>query len=231
METTYSPGAGPSPTPTPSDLPAFTPVHRTVWGHFKYCLRHYADFQGRATRAEYWSFNLVAQGILTLLALLSLVPMVVLLSHVLQGPIESGSLCRALEAYQEVQLYADRDDSNASPEVVKEREDRVACLKAELDELAEEIRESGAQYLKDESRQNLLFGSMFVLGALCSLWGLATCVPSLAVVWRRLHDINLSGAFFFLVFVPYVGALALMVLTLIDSKPGANVYGPPTKYP
>lgn len=230
METTRSSGAL-SPAPALSENLPFVPIHRTVWGHFKYCLRHYADFKGRATRAEYWSFNFVAQGILLLLFLFSLVPLGVLLAHVLQGPIESGSLCRTIEAFQEVKAYAAQDDSNASPEVLQEREERVACLKAELKELWEEMNQSATAYLADKSRQVLLFGSMLLLGVLCSLGGLAIVVPSLAVTWRRLHDVNLSGAFFFLNFVPYVGAVTLVVLTLIDSKPGANVYGPPTKYP
>ena len=30
----------------------------TMWGYFTKCLKHYADFRGRASRKEFWSFVL-----------------------------------------------------------------------------------------------------------------------------------------------------------------------------
>lgn len=52
-----------------------------------------------------------------------------------------------------------------------------------------------------------------------SLWGLAILVPSLALIWRRLHDANLAGPFFFLGFIPLVGWIILLVFYLMPSKP------------
>ena len=40
---------------------------------------------------------------------------------------------------------------------------------------------------------------------------LATLVPSLAVVVRRLHDIERSGWFYFISFIPVVGPIILLV--------------------
>ena len=49
---------------------AFVPVRRSLFGHVVYCLTHYAAFSGRATRAEYWSFQLVYAGGLSTMAFL-----------------------------------------------------------------------------------------------------------------------------------------------------------------
>ena len=73
-----------------------------------------------------------------------------------------------------------------------------------------------------------LFGDSF-LGALFSgisgLYGLAVIIPSLALSWRRLHDIGKSGAWYFIGLVPLVGFIILLVFYCTDSKPD-NEYGP-----
>jgi uncharacterized membrane protein YhaH (DUF805 family) len=51
------------------------------------------------------------------------------------------------------------------------------------------------------------------------VWGLATIVPTIALTWRRLHDANFSGFYWLLSFIPSVGGLILLVLTLQPSKP------------
>jgi uncharacterized membrane protein YhaH (DUF805 family) len=60
------------------------------------------------------------------------------------------------------------------------------------------------------------------------LWGLATLVPSLALVVRRLHDGGFSGLLALLLLVPFVGALAVLVLTILPSKPEGQKYDQPT---
>jgi uncharacterized membrane protein YhaH (DUF805 family) len=63
-------------------------------------------------------------------------------------------------------------------------------------------------------------GPLFGLGiAIYAVWYLATIVPSLAIVWRRLHDTNRSGAFFFLSFIPFVGSIILIVFLVLDTDP------------
>ncbi|WP_350269771.1 DUF805 domain-containing protein [Brevibacterium sp. CBA3109] len=54
---------------------------------------------------------------------------------------------------------------------------------------------------------------------LSGLIGLAMIIPNLAIIWRRLHDANFAGPFFFLIFIPGVGGLILFVLELLPSKP------------
>ncbi|ROR82602.1 Uncharacterized membrane protein YhaH, DUF805 family [Plantibacter flavus] len=50
------------------------------------------------------------------------------------------------------------------------------------------------------------------------IW-LATIVPNLALAWRRLHDANFPGPFYFLSLIPSIGGLILFVLFLLPSKP------------
>lgn len=57
----------------------------------------------------------------------------------------------------------------------------------------------------------------------------ATIIPSLASLVRRLHDTNRSGWWFFIGMIPLVGGLVLLVITLTDSDPGDNRYGPNPK--
>ncbi|MCD2440782.1 DUF805 domain-containing protein [Agromyces sp. SYSU K20354] len=63
-------------------------------------------------------------------------------------------------------------------------------------------------------------GPLFGLGvALYGIWALVVLVPGLALVWRRLHDTNRSGGFFFLAFIPFVGSIILLVFMLLESNP------------
>lgn len=53
---------------------------------------------------------------------------------------------------------------------------------------------------------------------------LALLIPGLAVSVRRLHDTDHSGWWLLAGLVPVIGGLAILVLTLMDSKPD-NQYG------
>ena len=64
-----------------------------------------------------------------------------------------------------------------------------------------------------------------LLGGLIGVFGLAVFVPTLAVTCRRLHDAGLSGWWQLLSIIP-MGGIAVFIMTLLDSKPGPNQYGP-----
>ena len=66
-------------------------------------------------------------------------------------------------------------------------------------------------------------------GVISSLYSLALLVPSLAVGVRRLHDVNKSGWFMFILFVPLVGVIWLLVLDCTEGTDGPNEYGPDPK--
>ena len=62
-------------------------------------------------------------------------------------------------------------------------------------------------------------------GYIYSLFSLAMLIPGLAVMVRRLHDVNKSGWFFFIVFIPLVGAIWLLVLMCTEGTRNDNQYG------
>jgi uncharacterized membrane protein YhaH (DUF805 family) len=55
-------------------------------------------------------------------------------------------------------------------------------------------------------------------------------VPSIAVIFRRLHDTDKSGAMLFLLLLPFIGSIILFVFYVIDGDRAANRYGPSPKY-
>jgi uncharacterized membrane protein YhaH (DUF805 family) len=58
-----------------------------------------------------------------------------------------------------------------------------------------------------------------VLLVLIWIIALAAVVPSLALVWRRLHDTNRSGGYYFMSFIPLAGPIILIVLLASASHP------------
>lgn len=68
------------------------------------------------------------------------------------------------------------------------------------------------------------------LGAIYGLVCLATVIPTLAVSWRRLHDIGKSGANWLWCIVPVIGAILLIIWYVRDSEPDANRFGTSPKY-
>jgi uncharacterized membrane protein YhaH (DUF805 family) len=75
----------------------------------------------------------------------------------------------------------------------------------------------------------LLRGNIYmVFFGLLFLYWLGVLVPSLAVAVRRLHDIDKSGWFLLIGFIPVAG-IALIVLLALDGTPGDNRYGPNPK--
>lgn len=67
--------------------------------------------------------------------------------------------------------------------------------------------------------------------AIFGLYLLATFIPSLAVTIRRLHDVNISGWFYLINIIPYLGAFILFIFACINGTVGTNNYGPDPKKP
>jgi uncharacterized membrane protein YhaH (DUF805 family) len=57
------------------------------------------------------------------------------------------------------------------------------------------------------------------------IWILATIVPALAVLFRRLHDTNRSGWWALIGLIPIIGTIAILIFTVSDSDQGENRYG------
>ena len=74
-------------------------------------------------------------------------------------------------------------------------------------------------------------GASYHAGVLGIIFSLATLIPGIAVGIRRLHDTDRSGWWLLIAFVPFIGALVLLVFFLLDGTSGPNRFGPDPKHP
>lgn len=63
-------------------------------------------------------------------------------------------------------------------------------------------------------------------GILGSIYSLFVFLPGLAVAVRRLHDINKSGWWIFIVLVPLIGIIIYFIFLVMPGTPGRNEFGP-----
>jgi uncharacterized membrane protein YhaH (DUF805 family) len=63
-----------------------------------------------------------------------------------------------------------------------------------------------------------------IMAAMLLAYFLVVFIPGLAVTWRRLHDVNHSGWWYLLAFVPF-GAILLLVWTCMKGTHGPNRFG------
>lgn len=59
---------------------------------------------------------------------------------------------------------------------------------------------------------------------------IALIIPSLAVLFRRLHDTGRSGWWWFINLIPLIGWIVMIVFCCDDSDPNPNKYGESPKY-
>jgi uncharacterized membrane protein YhaH (DUF805 family) len=76
---------------------------------------------------------------------------------------------------------------------------------------------------------------IFWWGYLTIAFALFTFIPGLALTVRRFHDMNFSGWLYFGLavagaIIPLVPGIAILVITVLDSKPQPNKHGPSPKY-
>jgi uncharacterized membrane protein YhaH (DUF805 family) len=82
--------------------------------------------------------------------------------------------------------------------------------------IAAAIGASGASV----SDNGMMYGPGFWVAAIpYFIWLAATLVPWFALVWRRFHDTNRSGAFYFLALIPFVGGIIVLVMLALPSDP------------
>jgi len=58
------------------------------------------------------------------------------------------------------------------------------------------------------------------------LFGLAVLLPGIAIAVRRLHDLDRSGWWILLVFIPLIGAIVLLIWYCSRGTAGPNRFGP-----
>ncbi len=62
-------------------------------------------------------------------------------------------------------------------------------------------------------------------GYIYIIYALATFIPGLAVVVRRLHDVGKSGWMYFIILIPIIGGIWLLVLICKESQVESNKWG------
>lgn len=70
-----------------------------------------------------------------------------------------------------------------------------------------------------------LYQPDFGMGPLAGMFLIIIIFPAISLTVRRLHDINLSGWWFFLGLVPVVGPIIQLVMSLWQGTHGSNQYG------
>lgn len=73
--------------------------------------------------------------------------------------------------------------------------------------------------------------SINAISYIASIYGFAVFLPSIGVLVRRLHDVEKSGWFAFIMLIPLVGIIWLIVLLATEGTQGPNKYGADPKNP
>lgn len=68
-----------------------------------------------------------------------------------------------------------------------------------------------------------------LMALVLTVFVLGSFIPSLAVSFRRLHDINRSAWWLLIAFLPIIGGLVLLIFDIQDGTPGDNRFGPDPK--
>lgn len=77
----------------------------------------------------------------------------------------------------------------------------------------------------DSSNYGAVNGAGMALMGLFGIFCLAIIVPSLAVTFRRLHDTNRSAWWLLIGFLPFIGAVVLLIFYLLPGTAGSNRFG------
>ena len=81
----------------------------------------------------------------------------------------------------------------------------------------------GLILLESKNKGTSAFGGFTLIATL--LFFLASIPAGISAKVRRLHDIGYSGAWFFISFVPFIGGIWSLILSILESQHGRNQYG------
>lgn len=70
-----------------------------------------------------------------------------------------------------------------------------------------------------------VIGGQYTGTILNGIWGLITLLPTLGLVWRRLHDTGRAGGYYFIGLIPIVGIIIVIVWLCQPSQQGPNRFG------
>ncbi len=202
---------GQLPTRCPNCGRAFRPGQPGIWANFRLALSNYAKFSGRATRAEYWSFQLVN--------FLIVMGIYMVMVFVAIGAAVQGAATANLE---EGALFgADPGTAFGIFMIVWMLVLFGWFFYTIIPNLSVTVRR-----LHDRG-----WSGLWLLGYFC----LCCVFPALIIPLSAAGDSAGGEVIFILLGITYLltygFAIFLFVLMLLDSQRGANKYGPSSKYP
>lgn len=172
---------------------------------------NYCNFKGRASRSEFWWWQLFR-------FLIMLIPAGIMYAGIFSVIFGTVSECAnvvedCLYDY-DVPIYDDDYDYPYEDDFITSYERYES---ARVDD-------------RLDNPFKILFGStMGMVGyALVLFIGLVLFLPSLGLIWRRLHDTGHSGALCLLMLIPFfnfIWGIVLLVWFCTESRPGENSYG------
>lgn len=72
---------------------------------------------------------------------------------------------------------------------------------------------------------SILFKNIKELNFIPAIYAIAVFLPTLALVFRRLHDVGKSGWWILIQIIPFIGSIVLTCFLVLDSQTGTNAYG------
>ncbi len=206
---------GQLPTRCPNCNRAFRATKPGIWSHFRLALSNYAKFSGRATRMEYWSFQLINCLILiTVYIILVLAAIGASLSSIVE-----------YEAGVEISGW---NSSSAIACTVLMVGSIIALFGWTLFSFIPNLSVT-VRRLHDRG-----WSGLWLLGYFCLCCIMPALMIPLAMADSASGD-DPNTVYLALMGVSYIAvyglAIFLFVLMLLDSQRGANQYGPSPKYP
>ncbi len=216
------------PTRCPSCNRALRPEKKGIWANYCQVLRNYARFSGRATRAEYWSFQLVNIVICFILYIGLIIPLIISLFNTNKGALkafaEHGDSMSEAEA---AQLMTDSISQGAPQLLAIFLAAFIVLMLYGLFILIPSIAVS-VRRLHDVGWSGWWIAGSFVFGLVLNI---VVAIMEVNVAEDETAVLTSSAGILIPVLASYTYNIFLFVLTLLDSKRGPNQYGPSPKYP
>jgi uncharacterized membrane protein YhaH (DUF805 family) len=184
-----------------SNLTNFTSGKGYVMSYYLTGLKKYADFTGRARRAEFWYFLLFNSIIL--------VGLCILLSPFLGSPSPHVGPGKWTHADQEATTLAIKKKLGPAPLTGNRLQEAELLHQEAYDNANPEVGQTPLET---------------VVTFVPLLFALFVMIPSIAVGVRRLHDTGRSGWWMLIYLIPF-GFVVLAVYCAQEGESGDNAYG------
>ncbi len=202
------------------------PAKPGIWANYMLALRNYFKFSGRATRAEYWCFQLINCLILFILYIGLVVTVVTSLIH-----LESQELDSAAEEGMTVTDMVNNIMSGAPWAIPVFFICLIGIILFALFTFIPSISVM-VRRLHDIGWSGWWLGGSFILSFVINIF-MHVLESSPEGQAEHMEEVFTTTDILVVLFliISYGYSIFLFVLTLLDSQRGVNTYGPSSKYP